>query len=643
MAGLGDITSALGGIGEAINGGVSGYIEAKKEKRITDRQDELWNEQQNAKLSDTVTSANNIRQYVDPTIDPWAQAHAAATAAQTHAAQFTGGGAAPATPSPAAPVSKPSVVPPLAQSLGLAPTPAASQASPLAPGYLQQQLAARQGQGQAPRQTTMDVDPSLISKGLLEPGNIPLKDRPLIDMPGGQVGSEFSTSFNQNGKEVLVPTIFDGKQHSPKEAWAHYLKTGQHLGKYDNAEDADRAAEIIHQREYAPGGSLDQSAHQGSPSQGQQPSQAPPQWTGDTDDPVANQNHARYEAFRQKVERDAASIHDAANGDSKKEDQMLAAYSRNHKSEFDDQQKALDTYLSNANQNYQRQRMAAGMEKWFSDEGLGNTFGQGARKEGNTLVLPDGKTRMILQTPLIWAAYKQGIATEKEVMDAWGKDTKNAEDLMSKSKETAVEIEKMREQNRLQLAQLRAQRDPKADMAQRVYALHRHMGEDDATATRAEASFIEHGDKTDLDKLKEDDMEQTRAGKRVDSVMKQFADIDGGYDEKKMTPSRTLAIYNSMIKTDKPGAAALYLRLPDPNRAAIDAQNAQDAGANRPGSGQSPTAKPSQVKSPSPKPSAPANVNIAQERQNAAAAIKQRPDIADRVKSEYKKRTGKDY
>jgi hypothetical protein len=36
-------------------------------------------------------------------------------------------------------------------------------------------------------------------------------------------------------------------------------------------------------------------------------------------------------------------------------------------------------------------------------------------------------------------------------------------------------------------------------------------------------------------------------------------------------------------------------------------------------------------------------VNIAQERQNAAAAIKQRPDIADRVKSEYKKRTGKDY
>jgi hypothetical protein len=85
--------------------------------------------------------------------------------------------------------------------------------------------------------------------------------------------------------------------------------------------------------------------------------------------------------------------------------------------------------------------------------------------------------------------------------------------------------------------------------------------------------------------------------------MKQFADIAGGYDEKKMTPSRTLAIYNSMIKTDKPGAAALYLRLPDPNRAAIDAQNAQDAGANRPGSGQSPTAKPSQVKSPFQKPS----------------------------------------
>jgi len=107
--------------------------------------------------------------------------------------------------------------------------------------------------------TTQNIDPSLISKGLVEPGNIPLVGRPLIDMGKGQVGSEYSVSFTQDGKEVLVPTIFDGKTHTPQEAWQHYLDTGQHMGKYDNPQDADAAATLIHQREYAPGGSLDQS------------------------------------------------------------------------------------------------------------------------------------------------------------------------------------------------------------------------------------------------------------------------------------------------------------------------------------------------------------------------------------------------
>ena len=107
--------------------------------------------------------------------------------------------------------------------------------------------------------TQNGIDPSLISKGLLEPGNINLQGRPLISMGNNQVGSEYSVSFTQDGKEVLVPTIFDGKAHTPQEAWQHYLQTGQHMGKYDNPQDADAAAELIHQREYAPGGSLAQS------------------------------------------------------------------------------------------------------------------------------------------------------------------------------------------------------------------------------------------------------------------------------------------------------------------------------------------------------------------------------------------------
>ena len=123
--------------------------------------------------------------------------------------------------------------------------------------------------------TKNDIDPSLISKGLLEPGNINLRGRPLISMSNGQVGSEYSVSFTQDGKEVLVPTIFDGKSHTPQEAWQHYLQTGQHMGKYDNPEDADAAAELIHQREYAVGGSMAQTKQAIAQSQGSTPTLTP--------------------------------------------------------------------------------------------------------------------------------------------------------------------------------------------------------------------------------------------------------------------------------------------------------------------------------------------------------------------------------
>ena len=593
MAGMGDVASALGGIGEAITGGVSGYIEAKKEKRVTDRQDQLWNEQQDTKAVQDITDAGNVANLRDPNIHPIYQVDQHWQNLQNPAAAAQG----QTTPSQQGSTQSPSA------------------ASTPTQGGLAQAVAARQSQSQGNGQpsaqpsgqsTTMDVDPKLISKGLVEPGNIPLKGRPLISMPGGDVGSEFSTSFNQGGKEVLVPTIFDGKQHTPKEAWKHYLQTGQHLGKYDNAEDADRAAEAIHKREYAAGGSLDQT-RQTSPSQQNASVQTAPPAGWEPSDPALKYLNGKYEKTQKQVDADLAKVDALAGDDPARKQRLYAAYYRLNKPKFDALQQDLNDYNKGKYELYQKQRAIDGMEKWFSGEGLGKAFGQGARKEGNTLVLPDGQ-QMIIETPLIWAAYKQGIATQADVMKAWGSDTKNAENLMSKKRDSAIEIERMKEQNRVQLATLRAQRDPKADMAQRVYMLHRHMGEDDAAATKAEASFIEHGDKTDLDKLKEDDMESTRAEKRVDSILKPYVDPAGGYDERKMTPSRMLDIYNSTMKTDKKAATALYLRMPDKVRATIDAQNAQDVGANRPGSGQSPTAKPVAASKPQPKSGQPAKL-----------------------------------
>jgi hypothetical protein len=148
---------------------------------------------------------------------------------------------------------------PQGMGLNLPMDPEAQQALATVTGTSQSVSQQLQTNQQAAQKTTMDVDPSMISKGLIEPGNIQLKGRPLINMPGGSVGSEYSVSFTQDGKEVLVPTIFDGKAHNPQDAWKHYLQTGQHLGKYDNVADADRAAEAIHSREYASGGSLDQT------------------------------------------------------------------------------------------------------------------------------------------------------------------------------------------------------------------------------------------------------------------------------------------------------------------------------------------------------------------------------------------------
>jgi hypothetical protein len=97
--------------------------------------------------------------------------------------------------------------------------------------------------------TTQDVDPSVISKGLIEKGNIPLVGRPLVAMGKGSVGSEYSYTVDDNGAKVLIPSIFDGAPHTAQQAIAHYRATGQHLGKWNNESDADAAAEIIHNRE----------------------------------------------------------------------------------------------------------------------------------------------------------------------------------------------------------------------------------------------------------------------------------------------------------------------------------------------------------------------------------------------------------
>lgn len=108
-------------------------------------------------------------------------------------------------------------------------------------------------------------------KGLVAPGNVPIWNRPTVKNDDGTVSSEFSTSFideNKNspyfGKEVLVPTVVDGKFLTPdgkkppvgsqaehdmtERARTHYEQTGQHLGVFDSPQSADKYAAQLHSR-----------------------------------------------------------------------------------------------------------------------------------------------------------------------------------------------------------------------------------------------------------------------------------------------------------------------------------------------------------------------------------------------------------
>lgn len=81
-------------------------------------------------------------------------------------------------------------------------------------------------------------------------GNIDLRKRPSFKNEDGSISTVSSMSFNEDGKEVLIPTIdfVDNKavRLSDQEAIDRYRKTGEYLGKFNSIEESNKYAEELH-------------------------------------------------------------------------------------------------------------------------------------------------------------------------------------------------------------------------------------------------------------------------------------------------------------------------------------------------------------------------------------------------------------
>lgn len=83
--------------------------------------------------------------------------------------------------------------------------------------------------------------------GLLTQGNIALDRRPVVQNADGSISTVASSSYNIEGKEVLLPTVSeDGRMMDDRETVEAYRRTGKHLGIFDNPENAGKYAEALH-------------------------------------------------------------------------------------------------------------------------------------------------------------------------------------------------------------------------------------------------------------------------------------------------------------------------------------------------------------------------------------------------------------
>lgn len=97
------------------------------------------------------------------------------------------------------------------------------------------------------KETPKEEESEMAEGGEAEQGNINLHTRPVVHNDDNTISTVKSMSFNEDGKEILVPTISPGgKKLSNEDAIKLYHQTGQHLGKFNTVDEANSYAQQLH-------------------------------------------------------------------------------------------------------------------------------------------------------------------------------------------------------------------------------------------------------------------------------------------------------------------------------------------------------------------------------------------------------------
>lgn len=91
-----------------------------------------------------------------------------------------------------------------------------------------------------------------LAPGQYEAGNLDLHNRPIVNNKDGSISTVRSiTITGDGGKAVVIPTAINGKIVSDSEAVAHFKKTGENLGKFNNEQNAMKYAQNLHEQQAA--------------------------------------------------------------------------------------------------------------------------------------------------------------------------------------------------------------------------------------------------------------------------------------------------------------------------------------------------------------------------------------------------------